>query len=115
MAGFLGPCPSSDWREAGCVVRGGEHAHNAVQLGATPCDGAGVDAEALVIRCGRRLTALLVGFDNGGQAELAAAGAPDGWRCRDIERRFERLDSTGSSCSVWLARHDVRLIEMESR
>jgi hypothetical protein len=73
----------------------------------------GLDAEALVIRCGRRLTALIVNFDDRGQAELGAAGAPNGWRCRDLERRWERLTSTGSSCTVRLARHDVRLIEME--
>lgn len=75
----------------------------------------GVDAEALAIRCGKRITALLVGFDDGGLAELAAAGAPNGWRCRDLERRWERLASADSLCRVSLARHGVRMIEMEPR
>lgn len=75
----------------------------------------GVDAEVLSIRCEDRITALIVGFDEGGLAELDIQGDAKDWRCRDLERRWERVDSTRGGCRVFLGRFAVRLIEMRAR
>lgn len=75
----------------------------------------GVDANALAIRCGQKITALVVGFDNGGMADLAAEGAPNGWVCKDLERRWDQMSSRETGCRFPLARNGVRMIEMKPR
>ena len=112
----LGSALGDGWRmlraqgygEASCEIGHYWDAQPLVRVG-------GVDASALTIRCGDRITALVVGFDEGGMAELRATPATGRWRCRDLERRWERVASNASGCDVRLGRFDVRLIEMRSQ
>lgn len=72
----------------------------------------GVDAAALAVRCGNKITALVVGFDDGGTAELRVDSNPGRWKCRDLDRRWERFMPGANGCQLQIGRHAVRLIEM---